>query len=104
MPDNLPETAPKVPWWVLYIKEFGLPSVLACAILYGGWQIVIWTGDNVVKPWMEDARESNKEFRSIFQTQSRALENIATEVKSNGESIRNIETDIQSIRSTINKQ
>ena len=103
MSEEATEMQPKVPWWVLYIKEFGLPSVLACAILYGGWQIVIWTGDNVVKPWMEDARESNKEFRSIFQTQSKAMENIAIEVKSNGESIRNIESDIQIIKTTINK-
>lgn len=103
MSEEATETQPKVPWWVLYIKEFGLPSVVACAILYGGWQIVIWTGDNVVKPWMEDARESNKEFRSIFQTQSKAMENIAIEVKSNGESIRNIESDIQAIKTTVGK-
>lgn len=103
MSEDTTENLPKAPWWVTYIKEFGIPSVLACAILYGGWQIVIWTGDNVVKPWMEDARESNKEFRAIFQTQSKAMENIATEVKSNGASLRSIEADIQTIKTTINK-
>lgn len=94
-------TASKAPWWVRYIKEFGLPSVLAVAIIFGGWQIVVWTGDNVVKPWMEDARESNKEFRGLIQKQSNALETIATEMKSNGESIRNIESDIEVIKANL---
>lgn len=102
MTDLTPETT-KAPWWILYIKEFGLPTVLAGAVLFGGWQIVVWTGDNVVKPWMEDAREANKEFRSIFQKQSNALESIAQETKHNGESIRNIESDIEAIKTTINK-
>lgn len=92
---------PRPPWWVTYVKEFGLPSVLAGVLLFGGWKITEWAGTNIIKPMIEDQRESSKELRDSFRSLTTNLDTIGKEMKENGDSLRKIESDISSIKQKV---
>jgi hypothetical protein len=98
------DTPSKAPWWIIYVKEFGLPSVLAGILLFGGWKITEWAGTNIIKPMIEDQRESSKELRESFKFLTNNMESIGQELKQNGEHIRKIQTDVSIIKDKLTIQ
>lgn len=41
------------PWWMVTIKQLGLPTMLLLILVYGAWESASWFGSNILIPLTE---------------------------------------------------
>lgn len=100
------------PWWMVTIKQLGLPTLLLLVLVYGAWEAASWFGSNILIPLTErqiifinQVDESVKKITEIVERHQEnaglmareldaintGINNMTQETKTNGQRLEAIE-------------
>lgn len=71
------------------IKNLGVPTVLLCVLIYGGWRMIQWAGEHIATPivdrqikFMDQIEETNRQHAETQKQQADAIGKISDTLES----------------------
>lgn len=105
------------PWWMVTIKQLGLPTLLLLVLVYGAWEGATWFGTNILIPLTErqiifinQVDESVKKITEIVEKHqenngmiARELDSINTGIQQMNEGTKQNGQRLEAIEKVLNK-